>query len=97
MFRGHTVFCVYFFSLNERDLVTQGLVNLGFVLLGVGALLGRESLIVKKQWNLGKFVLLHLVKEKHHIAHVILQKLCDLIIMGNSVTQYIGRNTKDEF
>ncbi|KAK9718765.1 FANCI helical domain 2 [Popillia japonica] len=49
----------------------------------------RESLIVKKQWNLGKFVLLHLVKEKHHIAHVILQKLCDLIIMGNSVTQYI--------
>ncbi|KAI4458189.1 hypothetical protein MML48_7g00003128 [Holotrichia oblita] len=47
-------------SLNERDLVIQGLVNLGFVLLGVGALLGRESLIAKKQWNLGKFVLLNL-------------------------------------
>lgn len=69
----------------------QGLVNLGFVLLGVGALLGRESLIAKKQWNLGKFILLNLVKEKHHIAHTILQRLCNHIIIGNNITQYVGK------
>ncbi|KRT83344.1 hypothetical protein AMK59_4329 [Oryctes borbonicus] len=76
-------------SLNERDLIVQGLVNLGFVLLGVGAGLGKDSLIAKKQWNLGKFILLNLVKEKHHTAHTILHKLCNHIVMGNSIAQYI--------
>lgn len=88
---------VPFFSLNDRDLVIQGLVNLGFVLLGVGVLMGRELLITKKQWNLGKYILLNLVKEKHHMAQTILQKLCNYIVIGNNITQYIGEKTLNNF
>ncbi|GJQ77090.1 FANCI [Trypoxylus dichotomus] len=55
-------------SLNDRDLVIQGLVNLSFVLLGVGTVL---------------------VKEKHHTAHTILQKLYNHIVLGNNIVQYV--------
>lgn len=77
------------FSLEDRDLVIQGLVRFAFILFGVGSALGRD-IIAEKQWKLGSFILLKLVKRKRQIAPDVIQTLNDRIITGQSVNQYTG-------
>lgn len=77
------------FSVAERDLVVEGLVNFSFALLGIGSALGRDS-IAEKQWKLGIKILLKLVKRRRQIAPVILKTLENRIVTGQNVNQYIG-------
>lgn len=60
-----------------------------FILLGVGSALGRD-LIAEKQWKLGSFILLKLVKRKRQITPEVIQTLNDRIITGQTVNQYTG-------
>ncbi|KAJ8961413.1 hypothetical protein NQ318_014659 [Aromia moschata] len=76
------------FSLQDRDLVIQGLVNFGFVLLGIGSALGRD-LIAEKQWSLGNMILLKIIKRKRNIASTVIQTLCNHIVTRQNVSQYI--------
>nr|XP_022920063.1 Fanconi anemia group I protein-like [Onthophagus taurus] len=75
-------------SVKNCELVLHGLVNLCFVLLGASPLLGRESRIVSKQWDLGKSILLKLIKREVQIAPSVLKRLCEEIVTYNSTFQY---------
>ncbi|CAH1104215.1 unnamed protein product [Psylliodes chrysocephalus] len=79
---------VIHFSLPDRDLVLSGLVNFAFVLLGVGAGLGRD-IIAEKQWTLGNTILLKIIKRKRQIALTILNTLSNHIVARQAVSQYI--------
>ncbi|CAH2009829.1 unnamed protein product [Acanthoscelides obtectus] len=79
---------VIHYSIEDRELMLQALVNFGFVLLGVGAALGRDVL-AEKQWHLGNMILLKIIKRKQHTAMTIIQTLCNNIITRQSATQYI--------
>ncbi|XP_067004325.2 Fanconi anemia group I protein [Anabrus simplex] len=71
----------------EREMVKVGLVNLGFVLLGVPAMRGRES-VTDKVWSYGRLILVKLVKKQPDVASTVLQTLANRIILGRGVTQY---------
>lgn len=77
------------YSVAERDLVVEGLVNFSFALLGTGSALGRDP-IAEKQWKLGIKVLLKLIKRKREIASVVLKTLNNRILTEKNVGQYIG-------
>ncbi|KAJ8921771.1 hypothetical protein NQ315_008396 [Exocentrus adspersus] len=79
---------VIHFSLEDRELVLQALVNFGFVLLGMGSALGRDP-IAEKQWNLGDMILMKIIKRKRHIAGTIIKTLSNHIVTRQSVSQYI--------
>lgn len=80
---------IFFISIEERDLVIEGLVNLAFIFLGVGSALGRD-LVAEKQWKLGSKLLLKLVKRKRQIVPTVIQTLNNRILTGQSVSQYTG-------
>lgn len=80
---------LYICSIEERDLVVQGLVNLAYVLLGVGSALGRDP-IAEKQWKLGQLILLKIIKRKRQIAPDVIQRITNHIFTGQSVNQYTG-------
>lgn len=75
-------------SVDERDVVVQGLVNLTFVLLSTASSIGREH-HVEKMWSIGKNIIKELIKKKRDLSQIIIQKLCNLIITGQNVHQYI--------
>lgn len=74
--------------MENRDCVLQGLLNLGFLLLGVGSALGRDE-IAEQQWQLGNFILFKMVKIKKHLAQTVFQILANKIISSHN-TQYLG-------
>ncbi|KAF5299517.1 hypothetical protein FQR65_LT01100 [Abscondita terminalis] len=77
-------------SGDERYLVVQGLVQLAYVLLSVGPMLGREGdLVCERQWELGKMILLKVIKKKRQIASSILSSLNNYIVTGHNVAHYI--------
>lgn len=79
-----------FYSVEERELVIEGLVKFAYVLLGVGSALGRD-IIAEKQWKLGSQILLKLVKRKRQIAPDVIQTLGNCILTGQNVGQYTGQ------
>nr|CAI5817017.1 unnamed protein product [Callosobruchus analis] len=79
---------VIHYSIEDRELILEALVNFGFVLLGVGSALGRD-IIAEKQWNLGNMILLKIIKRKQHTAMTIIQTLCNNIVTRQSAMQYI--------
>lgn len=79
----------FFYSVAERDLVVEGLVNFSFALLGIGSALGRDP-IAEKQWKMGMKVLLKLIKRKRQIAAIALKTLNNRILTEQNVGQYIG-------
>lgn len=76
-------------SAQDREFVVQGLVNFGFVLLGVGSQLGRD-LIAEKQWQLGSIILFKVLKIKRNTTSIIMENLSNRILTEQTVTQYIG-------
>ncbi|KAK3930604.1 Fanconi anemia group I protein [Frankliniella fusca] len=68
----------------------EGLVNLAFELLRVNSVRGKESASASdKVWHFGTFILLRLMRFQRHVASSVLQRLCDCIITGEGVQQYI--------
>lgn len=83
---------VCLFSLNNRPLVIQGLVILANTLLGVGSVLGRDGdLIAIRQWEIGKMIIIKVIKKKRRIAPVVITSLSNRIVTGQNVYQYIGK------
>lgn len=79
-------------SIADRHLVVQGLVQLAYVLLGVNVMLVKDgNLIAEKHWQLGKMILLKIIKKKRHVAPFIITSLSNRIVTGQNVFQYIGR------
>ncbi|KAK4882809.1 hypothetical protein RN001_006128 [Aquatica leii] len=77
-------------SVNGRYLVVQGLVQLAYILLGISPMLGREGdLLCERQWELGKMILLKVIKTNRKIAPCIITSLNNHIITGQNVLQYI--------
>lgn len=76
--------------MSDRELVLNGLVNLAFVLLGVGSQLGRDS-IAEHQWQLGTMILFKIIKRKRHSASFIIEQLTSKILTNQSVYQYVGK------
>lgn len=68
--------------------VEEGLVNLAFELLRVPLIRGREA-ASDQVWHFGTFILLRLMKYQRHVANSVLQRLCDCMITGEGVQQYI--------
>ncbi|XP_052125039.1 Fanconi anemia group I protein [Frankliniella occidentalis] len=68
----------------------EGLVNLAFELLRGNSVRGKESASASDQvWHFGTFILLRLMRYQRHVASSVLQRLCDCIITGEGVQQYI--------
>ncbi|XP_034234146.1 Fanconi anemia group I protein homolog [Thrips palmi] len=68
--------------------VEEGLVNLAFELLRVPLIRGKEA-ASDQVWHFGTFILLRLMRYQRHVANSVLQRLCDCIITGEGVQQYI--------
>ncbi|CAH0559213.1 unnamed protein product [Brassicogethes aeneus] len=79
---------VIHFSLTNRDLTLQAMVNFAFVLLRIGSGLGRDAM-AERQWIIGNMILLKIIKRKRNIAPNIIQMLSNNIVTGHNVTQYI--------
>ncbi|KAK5650021.1 hypothetical protein RI129_001050 [Pyrocoelia pectoralis] len=77
-------------SIAERYLVVQGLVQLAYTLLSVGQMLGRDGdLVCERQWQLGKLIILKIIKKKRQTASCIINSLINYIITGRNVIQCI--------
>ncbi|XP_069697907.1 Fanconi anemia group I protein [Periplaneta americana] len=74
-------------SVRERNSVTEGMVNLAFLLLGATAAIGKEA-VAERLWGFGTFLLVRLVKKHHAVTGTVL-KLLTKRISGQAVTQYI--------
>lgn len=68
--------------------VEEGLVNLAFELLRVAPIKGKEA-ASDQVWDFGTFVLVRLMRFQRHVANTVLQRLCDCIITGEGIQQYI--------
>lgn len=62
--------------------------NFAFILLKVGAGLGRD-LIAEKQWHLGNMILFKIFKGKRQAAPTIIQTISNRIISGQNVSHYV--------
>ncbi|KAF2901837.1 hypothetical protein ILUMI_04348 [Ignelater luminosus] len=77
-------------TIADRHLVVQGLVQLAYILLGVNAMLIKDgTVIAEKHWQLGKIILLKIIKKKRHVAPFIITSLSNRIVTGQNAFQYI--------
>ncbi|KAK9874973.1 hypothetical protein WA026_005789 [Henosepilachna vigintioctopunctata] len=78
-------------SLQDRDIVLQGLINFAFVVLSIKNRLPGiyTDPIVEKQWNLGMLIIIKVCRHKRHKAGIILQEVINNILTDQNVTQYI--------
>lgn len=82
----------FFFSLKEKGIVVQGLINLSFCLLTSSPLLGRDA-IAEIHWNLSYLILTKLVKKRNDVAPTILKLLQDKIVTEHPIQQYTGTSS----
>ena len=63
---------------------------MAFELLRVSSIRGKEA-ASDQVWHYGTFILLRLMRHQRHVANSVLQRLCDCIITGDGVQQYISK------
>ncbi|XP_012250897.2 Fanconi anemia group I protein [Athalia rosae] len=75
-------------SIKDRHMVVKGLVDLAFMLMGVGVRWMEES-YMSAAWDIGNRIIQKLIKKRQEIGSTVLQALNDKIMSGGaSVTQY---------
>lgn len=90
MVNRDSIFHIFPHSIEDRDLVIEGAINLAYALLGVGSALGRDP-IAEKQWQLGSHIIVRILKRRSRIASCILNVLNNRICTDNNSTQYAGK------
>lgn len=63
---------------------------MAFELLRVSSIRGKEA-ASDQVWHYGPFILVRLMRHQCHVANSVMQRLCDCIITGDGVQQYISK------